>query len=182
MKFSWRDILFTLVSGFVVQKVVDGSGMDIFHSIKSMREKRLAAMKGQVPAEGTPSSPEVQEVVLPERFGPHPYAIYYERVVWSLTKDFNLPKVRKVRNFLNQHEDFMEMSYHNKTPPEHVARITQAVLDGKMPLPAREDPKTVFMTRAERVLGPKLARAAAGLPEQPPPPAPVEPQNPSEEG
>lgn len=158
MKFAWKDVLFTLASGFVVQKIVDGEGLSFLNKLrkKSGGEKLTMA--------------NMPEPILPERFGPQPYAIYYERIVWSLSRDFDLPKIRQARNFLNQHEAQIEQSFHQKVPPEMLARHVQDVLDGKATFD-KVDTKAAFMARAERVLGTRTARAVNNLPPEPEPEA-----------
>lgn len=155
MKFAWKDVLFTLASGFVVQKIVDGEGLSFLNKLRKKPGSQL-------------SMANMPEPILPERFGPQPYAIYYERIVWSLSKDFDLPKIRQARNFLNQHEAEIEQSFHRKVPPEALARHVQDVLDGKASF-EKVDSKAAFMARAERVLGTKAARAVNGLPPEPEP-------------
>lgn len=149
MKVSWRDLAFTLVSGFVVQKIVDGDGLKL---LDSFRRGKGGAAK--------PSISNMPEPVMAERFSTHPFAVYYERIVWSLSQDFDLPRIRQVRNFLNQHEYYVEANYHQKMPPEHVARAVDAMIAGTMPIPQHLDPKTAFMQRAERVLGAKPSKEA----------------------
>ncbi len=145
MKISLRDLFFTVTAGFVVDKIAnrEGSILDIFKSKKK-------------PTVST-------EPILPERFGAQPYAIYHERVVWGLTRDFDPKRIREVRNFLNRHEYFVEDNFHRKMPAEEVARMADAMIAGTMPLPERIDPKLAFMRRAERVLG-KPAKEAPSPP------------------
>lgn len=144
MKVSWRDLAFTVISGFVVQKIVDGEGMDFLD--------KLRRPKGAPPK---PSVSRMPEPTLPERFSTHPFAVYYERIVWNLSRDFDLPRIRQVRNFMNQHEYYVEANYHQKMPAEHVARTIEDMLEGRKPVPQHLDPKAAFMQRAERVLGAK---------------------------
>lgn len=144
MKVSLRDLAFTIISGYVVQKIVDGEGMNLLD--------KLRRPKGAAPK---PTMANMPEPILPERFATHPFAVYYERVVWNLSRDFDLPRIRQVRNFMNQHEYYVEASFHQKMPAEHVARSIDAMLEGKVPVPQHLDPKAAFMQRAERVLGAK---------------------------
>jgi hypothetical protein len=142
--------MFTVAAGFVVEKIAshDGGVLDAFTSVFKKKPKNTVST----------------EAILPERFGPQPYAIYHERVVWGLTQDFDPQRIREVRNFLNRHDYFVEDNFHKKMPAEEVARMADAMIAGKMPLPERVDPKLAFMRRAERVLG-KPSKEAASPPE-----------------
>lgn len=148
MKIPWRDLVFTVTAGFVVDRIAnrEGSLLDMF------RPKKKQTVS--------------TEAILPERFGPQPYAIYHERVVWGLTADFDPQRIREVRNFLNRHDYFVEENFHRKMPAEEVARTVDAMIAGTLPPPERIDPKLAFMRRAERVLG-KPAKEAQSPTEHP---------------
>ena len=154
MKVPWGELAFAAVAGFAVRKLVGGDGGGSF-----------------------------PEPVVAERFAPQPLAIYLERVVWALTKDFEIGRIRQVRNFVNQHEYVLSTAFTEKIPPEEAARNISSMLSGDMAVPTRDDITQRIHERAERVFGPRQPPAMPGLPGavpatplSPPLPLALEPQ------
>ncbi len=135
MKVPWGELAFAAVAGFAVRKLVGGDGGGSF-----------------------------PEPVVAERFAPQPLAIYLERVVWALTKDFEIGRIRQVRNFVNQHEYVLSTAFTEKIPPEEAARNISSMLSGEMAVPTRDDITQRIHERAERVFGPRQPPAIPGIP------------------
>ena len=102
MKLPWGDMLLAVGGGFLVNWLLGGKGSSM------------------------------PEPIVRERFVPQPTAVYLERVIWALTRDFDIQRVRSVRNFLNLQYGQVEECYRLQLAPDEVARRVEASLsEGK---------------------------------------------------
>ena len=66
-----------------------------------------------------------------EKFMPQPVPVYLERIIWQLTRDHDLRKIRAMRNLLNDRYADIEECYRYQLPPNEVARRIEGMLRGE---------------------------------------------------
>lgn len=95
------------------------------------------------------------EPIVRERFVEQPMAVYLERIVWQLTRDFDVVRLREVRNLLNARYNEVEECYRYQLPPDEVARRVEAMVLGQ---------GTTFVPQPEPVAGPSMQGESASEP------------------
>lgn len=85
-----------------------------------------AVARWSLGAEGELPEPNVRE-----KFVPQPVPVYLERIIWQLTKDYDLRKIRMIRNLLNDRYTEIEECYRYQLPPNDVAHRIEAMLRGE---------------------------------------------------
>jgi len=73
-------------------------------------------------------TPDLPPPAARETFAPQPMSVYIERVVWALTTDFDIVRIRRVRNFVSQHEPLLADGHRTETPPEEMARRVEQLM------------------------------------------------------
>lgn len=101
-KITTGNILLTMIGGFLLGKLLEGGKSDL-------------------------PSPRV-----PERFVDQPMAVYVERVIWALTPDCDIKKIRVYRNLLNERPQDLEQCYRLQIPPDQVAMRVEALVEGRL--------------------------------------------------
>ncbi len=79
---------------------------------------------------GLRSGDDMPEPVVRDRFVPIPVPVYVERVLWQLTKDYDLRHIRKIRNLLNDRYNELEECYRFQMPPDEVAKRVENLIAG----------------------------------------------------
>lgn len=83
---------------------------------------------------------ELAEPYVPDRFVPQPLAVYQERIVWALTQDHDIRRIRDVRNYLNENQHQLSEFYRMETPADVAARKFEDMIDrSKEPEPSSTD-------------------------------------------
>lgn len=102
MRFNWKDVAMAVGGGLLFQHVLGSSGSSL------------------------------PEPIVRERFVRQPMAVYIERVVWQLTRDFDIRNIRNVRNFLAERQSEVEECYRQELPPDEVAKRVERTLLGEL--------------------------------------------------
>lgn len=90
---------------------------------------------------GLRSGEEMPEPVVRDKFVPIPVPVYVERILWQLTKDYDLRHIRKMRNLLNERYSELEDCYRVQMPPDEVAKRVENMLAGQSEKIAPDPPQ-----------------------------------------
>jgi hypothetical protein len=78
------------------------------------------------------SADDMPPPVVRDRFVPIPVPVYVERILWQLTRDYDLKKIRLMRNLLNDRYKDLEECYRFQMAPDEAAKRVELFLSGQV--------------------------------------------------
>lgn len=82
---------------------------------------------------------ELAEPHVPDRFVAQPMAVYQERIVWALTPEHDIRKIREIRNYLNENQAQLAEFYRTETPADVAANKIDEMLKAPPEEPLQTD-------------------------------------------